>query len=72
MSIPLPKNDSARWMLEDDFVSIPTVYKEGCYICEDPEFAAMGLPLCKSCKFCGGHVSADDCVCDDCGKDQRD
>jgi hypothetical protein len=50
--------------------SKPTVYKVGCYICEDPEFSLMGLPLCYPCKSCGGHVAADDSVCDDCGKDQ--
>jgi hypothetical protein len=72
MSIPLPFNDPCKWMLDDDdFTSHPTIYKKGCYICDDPEFAQqMGLPLCYSCKFCGGHVTADNVVCDECGKEQ--
>ena len=40
--------------------------------CEDSEFSLMGLPLCYPCSSCKGHVAADDCVCDECGKDQRD
>jgi hypothetical protein len=44
-------------------------YRESCYICRDPEFAQMGLPLCRACPACGGHVAADDVVCDDCGHD---
>jgi hypothetical protein len=71
MSRPLPLNDPARILLEDDYTSTPTVHRPGCYICEDPEFAQMGLPLCYPCHKCGGHVAADDCVCDDCGEDQR-
>lgn len=63
-------NDPAYWMLFDDFVSIPVVHKAGCFICEDPEFAQMGLPLCRKCPQCGGHIPADDCVCDDCGFDE--
>ncbi len=47
------------------------IYRENCYICRDPDFAAMGMPLCRPCTFCQGHVPADDCVCTDCGKDQR-
>jgi hypothetical protein len=49
--------------------SVPTVHNENCYICNDPEFAAAGLPLCYPCKLCGEHVPADDCVCDN-GHDQ--
>jgi hypothetical protein len=49
-----------------------SVYKIGCYICEDPSFATMGLPLCYPCKFCQGHVAADDTVCDACGREQQD
>jgi hypothetical protein len=45
------------------------LYRDYCYICRDPEYAAMGLPLCRRCGECGGHVAADDCVCDDCGHD---
>jgi hypothetical protein len=56
-------------MLLDDFTSTPVIYRAGCYICEDPEFAQMGLPLCQPCKKCGGHVAADSSECDDCGYD---
>ena len=59
-------DDPAYHLLTDGFTSEPTVYKAGCYICEDPEFAQMGLPLCYSCAKCGGHVPADDNVCSDC------
>jgi hypothetical protein len=47
-------------------------YRESCYICRDPEFALMGLPLCFACPYCKGHIAADDSVCDDCGKDAQD
>lgn len=70
MSKPLSNNDPCQWMLDDVFTSKPTVHREGCYICEDPEFAQMGLPLCYLCQYCGGHVAADSTVCDDCGKEQ--
>lgn len=69
--------DPAYWMLEQG-LNDPTkrtyteVYKRGCFICEDPEFSLMGLPLCYACKSCGGHVPADDTVCDGCGVDQQD
>jgi len=43
------------------------VFREGCYICCDPEFRAYGLPLCYPCPKCGGHIAADDTICDDCG-----
>ncbi len=49
----------------------PDVFSESCYICNDPDFAQMGLPLCYPCRFCKGHVAADDSVCDACGKDQE-
>lgn len=73
MSRPLPPDDPAQILLQDpNIYSTPTIYKEGCYICEDPEFAQMGLPLCFECFKCKGHVAADDCECDDCGQDQRE
>jgi hypothetical protein len=70
-------SDPAYWMLEQGLAdpskrSTPTVHRDGCYICEDPEFALMGLPLCYPCSKCGGHVAADDSVCDACGHDQQD
>ncbi len=60
-------NDPAYSLLRDEVTTIPTVYRSGCYICEDPEFAQMGLPLCRKCEKCEGHVAADDTKCDDCG-----
>lgn len=48
----------------------PSIFRDNCYICLDPEFAQMGLPLCKPCEACKvGHVAADDTVCDTCGAD---
>lgn len=77
MSAPLNKSDPAYWMLEDGLKdpskrTVATVYKSGCYICEDPEFSLMGLSLCYPCSKCGGHVAADDSVCDVCGHDQSE
>jgi hypothetical protein len=48
------------------------VYNDKCYICLDPEFAKMGLPLCYPCAVCGGHVPADDTVCESCETDQEE
>lgn len=71
MSVKMSPDDPAYFMLDNP--NIPrtpvTVYLEGCYICEDDEFARMGLPLCYPCTECGGHVAADDTVCDECGYD---
>ena len=77
MSVPLRKDDPCYWMLEQgrrdpSKRSRTTVRRDGCYICEDPEFSLMGLPLCYPCKECGGHVAADDVVCDDCGLNQQE
>jgi hypothetical protein len=71
MSVPMKPNDPAYWMLSDNVTStpVPGLYRESCYICRDPEFAQMGLPLCYPCPSCQGHVPADDTVCTDCGKD---
>jgi hypothetical protein len=44
--------DKAAWMLHDGKTSTPVVHRKGCYICEDPEFAQMGLPLCRPCPEC--------------------
>lgn len=70
MSVPMKTSDPAYWMLLDDFTTTPVVYRANCYICRDPEFAQMGLPLCRKCPECEGHVAADDTVCDDCGFDE--
>ena len=71
----MPENDPAYWMLDEGLKDTskqtrPTVYSNKCYICCDPEYAIMGLPLCTACDKCGGHVAADDSVCDDCGYDR--
>jgi len=68
MSIPMKPDDPAYWMLFDGVTTTPVVYSPDCYICNDPEFAQMGLPLCRKCS-CGGHIAADDSVCDDCEQD---
>lgn len=64
-------DDLAYVLLQDDFVTKPIegLYRGSCYICRDPEFAQMGLPLCYPCPVCGGHIPADDTVCTDCGHD---
>ena len=72
MSTPMKSNDPARWMLSDGVTSTPVVYSPNCYICNDPEFALMGLPLCHKCPYCGGHIAADDSICDDCGRDDME
>jgi hypothetical protein len=67
-------DDPAYWMLRDGHTSTPEVHDDTCAICIDPEFAAMGLPLCKACPQCSekagenaGHVPADDIACTVCG-----
>ena len=77
MSRPLKPSDPAYFMLEEGLrnpakCSKTTVFSEACYICRDPEFSLMGLPLCYPCKKCCGHVAADDSKCDDCGHDNND
>ena len=78
MSVSMKKSDPAYWMLEQGLNdpskrSVQTApHRDSCYICEDPEFSLMGLPLCYACSACGGHVAADDTVCDDCHHDQMD
>ena len=64
MSVPMKPSDPAYFMLFDGVTSTPTVYNKSCYICNDPEFAQMGLPLCYACIVCGAHVPADDIICD--------
>lgn len=63
-------SDPAYFMLSNSRTSTKTVHSDNCYICNDPEFAQMGLPLCTPCANCGGHVAADDTICDACGADQ--
>lgn len=71
-------DDPAYRLLQDSYTSTPSVYRRGCYICEDPEFSQMGLPLCRPCPQCSaiagepaGHIAADDCVCDVCDYDDQ-
>lgn len=70
---PDDPGDPSYWMLTDGFTTTPVVHRDSCYICRDPEFAQMGLPLCRKCPSCvregrgDGHIAADDNVCDDCG-----
>lgn len=71
-STQMKTSDPAYSLLHDDVVSVPQVYSDDCYICRDPEFSQMGLPLCKPCFACQGHVAADDDVCDDCAASQHD
>lgn len=66
-SVAFKPHDPAFALLLDGKTSTPVVHRPGCYICEDPEYAAMGLPLCYKCLRCGGHIAADDETCDDCG-----
>lgn len=70
--------DPAAWMLHDGKTSKhapgvqETGLEHGCSICQDPEFAQMGLPLCRPCPECqrqgrgSGHIPADDSKCDVC------
>jgi len=73
-STQMDVSDPAYFLLSDGRTSSSTIKRQGCYICEDPEFAQMGLPLCQPCAACtqkagspAGHIPADDSVCDDCG-----
>lgn len=75
MSQPLSINDPLYFLLEQGIKSeqrrsTSTVYNPSCYICNDREFSLMGLPLCYPCKFCKGHIAADDTICSICNKDQ--
>ena len=69
-STQMRPSDLAYFLLTDGKTSTPTVHSDDCYICNDPEFAQMGLPVCKPCLACGGHVPADDDVCDSCEAEQ--
>jgi hypothetical protein len=69
-------SDPAYFLLADGHTTKPVVHDPLCYICNDPEFAQMGLPLCRPCPHCreagrgDGHVPADDTVCTECGHDE--
>jgi hypothetical protein len=64
-------DDPSYWMLQQGRKdpskrSKPNleIYRSDCYICTDVEFALMGLPLCYPCPDCGGHIPADDMICE--------
>lgn len=79
MSSPMRPGDPAFWMLLDDVTSTTTAERDPhCYICRDPEYAQMGLPLCRPCAHCqasdpprSGHVPADDSRCTVCGEPEE-
>lgn len=85
MSIPLKTNDPAYWMLAEgrakvesgEGIAKTSSFNSSCYICRDPEFALMGLPLCYPCTHstdgvqCGAHTPADDVECDEGHTDPR-
>ena len=64
MMTKMKPNDPVYWMLHDGIESTPTTYNKTCYICNDSEYAQMGLPLCYECLICKAHVPADDHICD--------
>ena len=71
-------SDPAYALLLDDYTSSSAAeYDDDCYICRDPEFAQMGLPLCTPCPRCQaggrqGHMPADDPICTICEYDLYD
>lgn len=71
LTITLPGDPAYALIANPNIHSTPNtdIFRSDCYICLDPEFALMGMPLCKPCEACGGHVAADDTVCDDCDAD---
>lgn len=87
-SSPLPRpltvtrpDDPAYRLILDAHTTTPIVgiYRSSCFICRDPEFAQMGLPLCRPCSTCttdpatpAGHIPADDIACSDCGAEEGD
>lgn len=78
MSLPMKPSDPAYWMLEQGLADPSkrsksnVAKKPNCYICLDPEYALMGLPLCFACHICGSHVAADESECDTCGHDHSE
>jgi hypothetical protein len=74
-SVAANPSDPSFWMLFDGRITHPVVHQDGCYICEDPEYGQMGLPLCCPCPACLraqrglGHIPADDTVCTECGEE---
>lgn len=77
-SAPAHLTPMERALYNDPHTTSTTVYDDKCYICRDPDFARMGLPLCRECPECKrksngevlGHVAADDTECTVCGHDE--
>lgn len=70
---PMPASDPAQALVKSRHFTVPTVYRQSCYICRDPEFALLGMSLCRPCPACeNGHIAADDVTCDDCGFDLQE
>jgi hypothetical protein len=65
-TVTKPSDPAYALLTNPNIYSTPNldIFRDDCYICLDPEFAAMGLPLCKACEECGGHIAADDSVCE--------
>jgi hypothetical protein len=62
-----PGDPAYAMLIDPNIYSTPVIFRSGCYICEDPEFAQLGMPLCQPCCNCkDGHVPADQGECDDC------
>lgn len=66
--------DPAYFLLSSGHTTPKTAHSDRCYICRDPEYAQMGLPLCTYCGTCtakegqsAGHIPADDVECSVCG-----
>lgn len=81
--LDMPREDLTpfeQMLYDDDYTTSTDVYDPRCYICRDPDFAKMGLPLCRRCPKCVkesggkelGHIAADDTVCTVCGYDEMD
>lgn len=77
-SSPVHLTPMERALYNDSYTSSTTVHDDKCYICNDPDFARMGLPLCRECPECKeksegkvlGHIAADDSECTVCGYDE--
>jgi hypothetical protein len=75
LTVTQPHDPAYALLIDPDIYSTPNldIYRDDCYICRDPEFAMLGMPLCKPCTECKvGHVAADDTVCDRCGADAQE
>ena len=60
--------DAEKFLYDNPSISsTPIVYDPTCYICRDPDYARMGLPLCYPCPECEGHIAADEGECQSCG-----